>query len=56
MQYKALAIDLDGTLLVGEDLPPDNIAALRAARDAGFKIIIASVQLGLPGYSRWRSG
>jgi len=44
MQYKALAIDLDGTLLVGEDLPPDNITALRAARDAGFKIIIATAR------------
>jgi HAD superfamily hydrolase (TIGR01484 family) len=44
MTFKALAIDLDGTLLVGEDLPPDNITALRAARDAGFTIIIATAR------------
>jgi 5-amino-6-(5-phospho-D-ribitylamino)uracil phosphatase len=44
MQFKALAIDLDGTLLVGEHLPEDNITALRAARDAGFQIIIATAR------------
>ncbi len=44
MTFKAFAIDLDGTLLVGEDLPPDNVTALRAARDAGFKIIIATAR------------
>jgi len=44
MQFKALAIDLDGTLLVGETIPADNVTALRAARDAGFKIIIATAR------------
>jgi Cof subfamily protein (haloacid dehalogenase superfamily) len=44
MQFKALAIDLDGTLLVGEHLPDDNIQALRAARDAGYRIIIATAR------------
>ncbi len=44
MKFKALAIDLDGTLLVGEDIPPDNVAALRAARDAGYRIIIATAR------------
>jgi Cof subfamily protein (haloacid dehalogenase superfamily) len=44
MTFKALAIDLDGTLLVGEDLPEDNITALRAARDAGLQIIIATAR------------
>jgi len=44
MTFKALAIDLDGTLLVGEDLPHDNIVALRAARDAGLQIIIATAR------------
>jgi HAD superfamily hydrolase (TIGR01484 family) len=44
MIFKALAIDLDGTLLVGEDLPEDNIVALRAARDAGLQIIIATAR------------
>jgi Cof subfamily protein (haloacid dehalogenase superfamily) len=44
MAFKALAIDLDGTLLVGEHVPEDNVAALRAARDAGFKIIIATAR------------
>lgn len=44
MKYRGLAIDLDGTLLVGEDLPPNNVAAVRAARDAGLKIIIATAR------------
>lgn len=44
MTFKALAIDLDGTLLVGEDLPEANIVALRAARDAGLQIIIATAR------------
>jgi hypothetical protein len=44
MTFKALAIDLDGTLLVGEDLPEENIVALRAARDAGLQIIIATAR------------
>lgn len=44
MRFKALAIDLDGTLLVGEDVPEDNVTALRAARDAGLAIIIATAR------------
>lgn len=44
MKYSALAIDLDGTLLVGEDLPEDNARALRAARDAGLRVIIATAR------------
>lgn len=44
MKFKALAIDLDGTLLVGEDIPDDNVTALRAARDAGYQIIIATAR------------
>ena len=44
MKFKALAIDLDGTLLVGEHVPADNVVAVRAARDAGFKIIIATAR------------
>ena len=35
MRFKALAIDLDGTLLTGDDIPADNIRAVRAARDRG---------------------
>ena len=46
MTYKALAIDLDGTLLVGEDLPPENRKAVSQASRAGFEIIIAT--------ARWR--
>jgi len=46
MDYKALAIDLDGTLLVGEDLSSENRDAVRLAHDAGFEIIIAT--------ARWR--
>lgn len=44
MNYRALAIDLDGTLLVGEDIPPANTEALRSARDAGIKVIIATAR------------
>ncbi len=44
--YKALAIDLDGTLLIGEDLPPAHKRAVADANRAGFEIIIAT--------ARWR--
>lgn len=44
MNYRALAIDLDGTLLVGEDLPDANRDALRAASAAGLTIIIATAR------------
>ena len=44
MQYKALAIDLDGTLLVGDEVPQANAQALRAARDAGLQVIIATAR------------
>ena len=46
MTFKALAIDLDGTLLVGDDLSERNRLAVKAAHDAGFEIIIAT--------ARWR--
>ncbi len=46
MTQHALAIDLDGTLLVGEDLSTANRDAVRAASDAGYKVIIAT--------ARWR--
>ena len=46
MSYKALAIDLDGTLLVGESLSERNRNAVKLASDAGFKVIIAT--------ARWR--
>ena len=46
MTFKALAIDLDGTLLVGDDLSERNRLAVAAAHDAGFEIIIAT--------ARWR--
>ena len=44
MIYRALAIDLDGTLLTGEDLPTANRDAVRKARDAGLQIIIATAR------------
>ena len=44
MAYRAFAIDLDGTLLVGEHVPEDNITALRMAHAAGFQIIIATAR------------
>ncbi|MFP6808932.1 MAG: HAD family hydrolase [Pseudomonadales bacterium] len=46
MKYQALAIDLDGTLLIGDTLPPGHRQAIRDAADAGYKIIIAT--------ARWR--
>ncbi len=46
MTQKALAIDLDGTLLVGESLSARNRDAVKAASEAGFRIIIAT--------ARWR--
>jgi Cof subfamily protein (haloacid dehalogenase superfamily) len=44
MTYQALAIDLDGTLLVGDDIPDQNLRALEAARDAGYRVIIATAR------------
>jgi Cof subfamily protein (haloacid dehalogenase superfamily) len=44
MTFQAFAIDLDGTLLVGEHVPEENIKALRAAHGQGFKIIIATAR------------
>ncbi len=46
MMQQALAIDLDGTLLVGETLSERNRLAVKRASDAGFNIIIAT--------ARWR--
>jgi Cof subfamily protein (haloacid dehalogenase superfamily) len=46
MKYKALAFDLDGTLIIGETLPESNRLAVRAAYDAGYRVIIAT--------ARWR--
>ncbi|MCB1644573.1 MAG: HAD family phosphatase [Pseudomonadales bacterium] len=46
MTYKALAIDLDGTLLVGEDLSENNRLAVARAHAAGLHIFIAT--------ARWR--
>lgn len=43
---KALAIDLDGTLLAGEDLSPRNRDAVKRASESGYHIIIAT--------ARWR--
>ena len=46
MNMQALAIDLDGTLLVGEDISARNCEAVKKASDAGYHIIIAT--------ARWR--
>lgn len=46
MTFRALAVDLDGTLLVGEDLPEAHRRAVAEAHAAGFEIIIAT--------ARWR--
>ena len=45
-KIKGLAIDLDGTLLVGEDLSPRNRDALKSAHQQGLFIVIAT--------ARWR--
>ena len=42
--FRLLALDLDGTLLVGEDLPNANRDALRKARDAGYRVVIATAR------------
>ena len=45
MRYKALAIDLDGTLLTSrESVSERNVAALKSARDAGLQVILASAR------------
>lgn len=45
MRFKALALDLDGTLLTSqESVSERNLAALAAARDAGMQIILASAR------------
>lgn len=46
MQFRALALDLDGTLLVGESVPEDNLRAVRAAIARGYVVVIAT--------ARWR--
>lgn len=44
MAFKALAIDLDGTLLVGESLPAANRDAVRKAVAAGYAVVIATAR------------
>ena len=44
MQYRALALDLDGTTLVGEDLPEINKLALQRAASEGYEIIVATAR------------
>ena len=44
MSYKAFAIDLDGTLLVGEEIHPDNFAAIKAAKGQGIEVMIATAR------------
>jgi Cof subfamily protein (haloacid dehalogenase superfamily) len=45
MQFKALALDLDGTLLTSrEEVSGRNVAALAKARAAGLQIILASAR------------
>lgn len=46
MTFKALAIDLDGTLLIGDALPEAHRKAVAAASRAGLQVIIAT--------ARWR--
>jgi 5-amino-6-(5-phospho-D-ribitylamino)uracil phosphatase len=44
MRYKALALDLDGTTLIGEDLPEANKLALQKAAASGYEIIVATAR------------
>lgn len=49
--YKAIALDLDGTLTDSEKkIPDDNKNAISKALDAGFKVILAS---GRPSFGIW---
>ena len=45
-EIAAIAVDLDGTLLVGDELPDANRGALQRAREKGLKVFIAT--------ARWR--
>ena len=48
VQFRALAFDLDGTLLDKQErVPPRNFAAVKAAMAAGYAVIVAS--------ARWRT-
>ncbi|MEM7078834.1 MAG: HAD-IIB family hydrolase [Pseudomonadota bacterium] len=44
MAIEAFAIDLDGTLLVGEDIHPANIKAIQRAKAAGIHVMIATAR------------
>ena len=44
MSFRAFAIDLDGTLLVGEEIPEENIRALQKAHAQGFQVMIATAR------------
>ena len=44
MDYAALAIDLDGTLLVGDDVPEANAEAVKTASAAGLRVVIATAR------------
>lgn len=45
LKYKALAVDLDGTLLHSDErVTPRSIAALKAAEAAGLRVIIATAR------------
>ena len=44
MNYRAFAIDLDGTLLAGEAVPQLNIDALKDAIAQGVRVIIATAR------------
>lgn len=44
MRYRAFAIDLDGTMLAGEEVPQANIDALKVAIGQGVRVIIATAR------------
>lgn len=44
MNYAAFAIDLDGTLLVGDEVPEVNRQAVQAASQAGIRVLIATAR------------
>lgn len=51
MKYRLIAFDLDGTLLDGKkNIPPENMAALKAAAESGMIIVPATgrIYAGLP--------
>ena len=51
MTFKAVALDLDGTLLVGDDLPEENVAAVQAGDPEGGGHLSEAAVRGLAAFN-----